>query len=478
MRHDIGFQSLSDYIDGRCQPAEKAKVEAHLAGCGSCRKTVVLMQNLNVAVKNLAGTAASPAFDREFERRLSEAVRSREDSVFSRVFGEAMDSIKEALTSPHPILARTAVGLFLIISAYGVLKFGPAESPSIALIRGEVSVYSAKSMKWLAAAKDMKLAKGDMVDVGPGSVADIGHPGKYTVRLKGPSEMVVAKLLPKYVGGTAGYRIVKGKAYIAIEKGFRGSKFVMNTPEAVAVALGTEFMVDVPAQPIGMTKLGVLEGRVKVRSIYVPKGRTGLEQVIVSGGEVTEIYHGSVPKTPRQLLDEEWQEMVEFYRIGARSQVALLVSNGKYRTRELLRPCPIYIFDVKPGTVGRSLEETIRIIDEAIKTKDESRHLEGIKRIEDVLTRYPNPDYEPQLLLFIGAYYNYLGMYSQAIAAFGKVYERYPKSTFASMALCASGMIYEEKLKEAAKAKYYYGLVVSKYPGSPERALLIELGKK
>ena len=478
MRHDIEFRSLSDYIDGRLSGTEKARVETHLAQCDPCRKTVRLMQNLNVVVKNLAGAAVPPAFDREFERKLSEAVRSKADERLGRVFGMAAGRIRQALATQRHAFAGAAVALLLVVSMYGILKYGLPEEPCITLVRGDVSVYSARSMKWLTAAKEMRLAKGDLVNVGRGAMADISHPGKYTVRLKDSSEIMVARLLPRYVSGTAAYRVVKGKAFVAITKRFRGSKFIINTPDAVATALGTEFLVDVPVQAASVSKFSVLEGRIKVQSAYVPAKGTGPKQVIVGGGEMTEVYKGKAPLTPRQLLDKEWREMVEFYRIGDRPQVALLVSTGKYRTRELLRPCPIYIFDVKPRTVGRSLEATIRIIDEAIKTGDRAKHLVGISRLEAVLTKYPNPNYEPQLLLFIGAYYNYLNMPQEAVRVFGKVADKYPRSTFASMALCAAGMISDEKLKDREKAYYYYNLVRSRYPRSPEVTLLKELGRK
>lgn len=478
MRHDTGLQSLSDYIDGRLSGNEKAEAEKHLAECEPCRKTLRLMQNLNIAVKGLADRVVSSDFDREFERKLAEAVKSKSGGRFGGVFGAAAGKIRDALAAPRYALVAATAAIFFAVSAYGILKYGLPEEPSLALVRGDVSVYKAKSMKWLTAANGMHLAKGDLVNVGRGSMADISHPGKYTVRLKDSSEMMVAKLLPKYVSGTAAYRIVKGRAFVAITGKFRGSKFIMDTPDASATALGTEFMVDVPVQAVSVTRFSVLEGKIKVISEYAPAKGAGPRQVIVGGGEATEVYKGKAPLTPRQLLDREWQEMVEFYRIGGRPQVALLVSAGRYRTRELLRPCPIYIFDVKPKTVGQSLETTVRIIDAAIKTKDRSRHLAGVKRLEAIAAKYPNPDYEPQLLLFIGAYYNYLNMPQEAIQAFQKVADKYPRSTFASMALCAAGIISDEKLKSKDAAKHYYNLVRSRYPRSPEAALLKELGRK
>jgi len=161
--------------------------------------------------------------------------------------------------------------------------------------------------------------------------------------------------------------------------------------------------------------------------------------------------------------------------LGEKRRVALLISTGKNRVRELLRPCPIYISDVKPRTIGESLEETVRIIDEAIQKKDQTLHLNGIRRLEMVLQDHPDLKYEPQLLLFIGAYYNYLGMPDEAIATFKKVSGKYEGSTFAGMALYAIGIIYDEKLKDANLAGQYYNMVLEKYSKSPEAQALRQI---
>lgn len=473
MKHEMSFKLLSDYLDNRCAGAERSDVEAHLTRCEACRKTLLLLKNIDMTLKNTDSPYVSRSFDAGFEKKLYERMKLKEERRLDYVMANIFERLKDALAMPRPVLARITTGAFLFaVCAYGLFIYSSGGEELLTLAKGDITVYSSTTRSWKRPAAGIKLAKGDILNAGKNSVADISRQGRYTIRVKSSSQILVAKLLPRYVKGIAEYRLIRGKAFVFIDKGFHGSKFIMRTPEAAATALGTEFLADVSVGVVNMSRFGVLNGAVKVESLYMPRIDAKSKEVVVSGGEATEVYKGSAPTTPRRLLEKEWQEMAEFYRIDKKAQVALLVSNGKYRTRELLRPCPIYIADVKPLTLAESLEDTIKVIDEAIKDKDRAKHLDGIRRLGDILVKHPNPDYEPQFLLFIGAYYNYLNMPEDAIRSFTKVADNYPKSTFASMALYASGIIYQEKLKDREKAKRCYDLVLKKYPNSPEAAIL------
>ena len=478
MRH-ISFRRLSEYADNRISQAERGKIESHLKSCGKCGNALLSIKNANLAIGSLVKEELSKSFDLEFNRRLLDRVMLKEKKSFSRIFNEFAVRLRDALIpNPMPILVRIVALALVVFSAYGILNYYLVQSPVLTFAKGSVSVYNQKEKRWLEGSKGYRLAKGDIVNVAGGSFADIDSAGKYKIRVKDNSVMRIAKLAPRYVRGRAVYNVDKGRVLVWVEKGFKGSKFIIKTPEATVTAVGTMFMVDVPAQQNNMTKLAVLEGSLRVESIFKPKEADVSRRVMVMGGEATEVYKEKVPMTPRELLDKEWAELVEFYQIGQKTQVALLISDGKNRTRQLLRPCAVYISDVEPRTVSESLEETIKLIDQAIKTKDVSRHLEGIKRLEDVLTKYPNPNYEPQLLLFIGAYYNYLNMPQEAIKRFAEVEDKYPDSTFASIAIYAIGIIHEEKLGDKSEAERYYDLVLKKYPGSPEAREIRRLGRK
>lgn len=475
MKHEISFRLLSEYLDGACSAAERLKIEAHIARCDSCGKTLRLLRNSDNAVKGLGRERVSASFDREFRTRLEESVRLKEERWLEYSLNDIMQKVRARLVPSMPglrPLAALAAMLFLAIGAHGALNYLLVEPSSIAAISGDVAVYEAKSGKWAAPQKGFTLAKGDVVEAKKGAFADIAQPGGlFTVRVKENSRIKVAKLLSRYIHGTASFDLENGKILASVDKKFKGSRFVVRTPEAIAVSRGTCFIVDVSrpsAESQGITRLGVFEGIVEVKSLFRPGAGAMKQRVDVNGGEATEVIMGAVPTTPRQLLDKEWGEMAEFYKIGKRAKAALLISDGPRRVRELLRPCALYISDIEPRTVSQSLEETISIIDEAIKTKDRAKHIVGIQRLEAVLAKYPNPDYEPQILLFIGSYYNYLGMPDEAIATFRKVMDTYPDSSFASMAAYAIGILYDEKIQDKESARHYYSLVLKKFPGTSE----------
>jgi tetratricopeptide (TPR) repeat protein len=148
--------------------------------------------------------------------------------------------------------------------------------------------------------------------------------------------------------------------------------------------------------------------------------------------------------------------------------VALLISTGPTRTRELLSVTPLYISAEKGGILPDTIRKAASQFNKAIKEHSEEMHLESIREFEELVNDHPNPKYDVQLLLFIGAYYEYLDEHLMAIETFDRVLMRYPRSGLASIAQCAIGIIYEEKLNDMAAAKEAYEKVISRYPRSAE----------
>lgn len=473
MKDHIDIELLSRYVDNMCSAAEKELVGDHISECESCMKTVRMLKNAAMVMPGLKAKHDTAELDRAFYQKLEARKKSGEGSGFGDLFRDAVMDLGESLGRLKPVLAKAAVFACIIVASYAALNFMYPEEPCIKMVMGDASVYDSSKHAWVKPGGGMVLAKGDMIDVKRGSYVDIAVKGRYIMRVKEGARIKVAKLPSRYIRGTTEYDVEKGKALISIEKGFKGSKFITRTPQAVGRALGTQFMVDVAMQPAQqMTKFGVIDGSVDVASLSARKS------VVVESGEATEVLAGAGPSEPRQLMLRELQEMVEFYQIGKKEQIALVISNGKYRVKELLRPCPLLISDFKPRTISRSLEETVAVIDRAIKENDKEKHLEGIRRLEEILVNYPSPEYEPQLRLFIGAYYNYLNMPAKAIASFADVADKYPRSTFASMALCAMGIVYQESLSDTKASRGCFDMVLTKYKDSPEARYIKELGRK
>ena len=99
---------------------------------------------------------------------------------------------------------------------------------------------------------------------------------------------------------------------------------------------------------------------------------------------------------------------------------------------------------------------------------DKKEHLESIKLLEKIVDEYPNAKYDVQFLLYIGAYYEYISEHEEAIKAFEKVLDKYPDSPLASMAQCAIGIIYKDKLHDPEKARAAFKAVLDRYPNSLE----------
>ncbi len=72
--------SLTAYVDGALEPAERAAVEAHLAQCSTCRAE---RERLAVAIALLArlppAPASSPTFEQRFYARLAEQNAARRE---------------------------------------------------------------------------------------------------------------------------------------------------------------------------------------------------------------------------------------------------------------------------------------------------------------------------------------------------------------------------------------------------------------
>jgi TolA-binding protein len=289
------------------------------------------------------------------------------------------------------------------------------------------------------------------------------------MRLKSDSEIRLARVSARALPGGTQYELSKGKAFTYYRK-HKGVKktFAVETPEATATVLGTDFMVTVMPE-MNRTYVGVLDGVVRVtgRQLLRPE-RLEARSVFVEAGEKTTVRLGQLPTEPKRLMEDELMEMEELYGLGTKPQVALLISTGKGRVRELLSVTPLYINTEKPARISKEIEAIAKTFNQAIKAGAKDKIKDNIRQFEDIVKSYPNPKYDVQFLLFIGAYYEYINEHGKAIETFQRVVDKYPKSTLASIAQCAIGIIYEEKLNDLEKAKNAYQAVLSNYPKSAE----------
>ena len=255
---------------------------------------------------------------------------------------------------------------------------------------------------------------------------------------------------------------------VDVDMGFKGSRFQVDTQIAGVQALGTKFMVSSEGRE-GKTEVAVLEGRVNLVSkdeklLYAKLPR----EVSVASGMKAEVLPDKPIAKPLPLLEEEWEQLTELYMLGKKTRVALLISADKNRVLELLKPCPIFITDEEPRIIPMELEEAVYYIHQATEKGDNTLHLEGISKLEEIVEAKPDAEYNVQLLLFIGAYYYYLDDYKEAKDTFARVLKEYPNTPLASLAECAMAYIYEMSLNDKATANRLYQETIEKYPTSPE----------
>jgi tetratricopeptide (TPR) repeat protein len=368
----------------------------------------------------------------------------------------------------QPEFAAVAVSLFILAFVFNYL-FTP-QRPIISNIKGTVKICRAGTNEWSFVEKNnIRLKTADILKTFDDGQADIVAPHSYHLRLRNSSEIAVALLPSRISPKSIKYDLNKGRVFAYYNKGqLKKKEFRIATPEAEISVLGTDFMVS--STPMAnSTWVGVLDGAVRVASVNVGDIKNIKEaSVVIEPGERTVVRAGSAPSAPQRLMENELLEMEELYRIGTKPQIALLISTGKTRTRELLSGTPLYISTDASGILPKEIERIATQISDAIKSGSRQQHLDTMLEFERLVNKYPNPKYGVQFLLFIGAYYKHLGEYNKAIDIFQKVIDDYHVSNLRSIAQCAIGIIYEENLRDIPNAKLAYQKVIANYPRSPE----------
>lgn len=421
----------------------------------------------------------SASLDLKFREALGEAIaRKSEETIFEkglRRLGEGIATLRAVIVPEPLVMVRVAASFIIVISAGLYIYSSQPSFPTVMAKDGPVMVQGVRDTVAREIDRQYKFKVGDTVTASSGAQVDIGLSNKYELRLKEGSTLKIAKLTPRFGNGKADFQLVGGRILVSVEPGFKGSKFVVDTSNATAVALGTKFAVDASGDKEPRTEVSVLQGKVKVRSRHAPEKMLIAKQFVMVGmGQKTDVYADRIPTPPQRLIEEEWAQLEELYQLGKKPQVMLLVKNAPDRTLQLLKPCPIYISDEKPREIPKLLEEALLKTAEAIKTNDSAKHLASIRLLERIIREYPNPKYDVQLMLYIGAYYEYLSYHKNAIRIFEEEIHKYPDSPLTSMAQCAIGIIYEEKLKNKAQADKAYKAVLNKYPNSLEAIWLEE----
>ena len=332
------------------------------------------------------------------------------------------------------VRAYATVAATVIFTFFGYMYLFAPIYPTVSNVKGVVKIYHSAKNEWEIIEKPrMTLAKNDIVKTFDDGQADVVLSNIYHIRMKNDSEMSLTSANSRVIKGNIRYMLTQGKVFAYYRKVASQKKpLEIETPQANTSALGTDFMVQTMPS-MEKTYVGVLDGVVRVTGLEaVGFGKVEPRSVLVEAGERTTVRLGQGPSKPRRLMEDELLELEELYRIGTKPQVALLISTGKTRVRELLSLTPLYISSEKPAVLSDQIEKIARAFSKAIREGGKQKYKDNISQFEDLVNKYPNPKYDVQFLLFIGAYYEYADEHEKAIATFQRVIDQYPKSSLAA----------------------------------------------
>lgn len=473
MNCNISFKELSLYLDGRYAGRKKEDFKRHILGCSRCKVELDRLRSLKKSLHKLAPVIESEGFDLEFNSKLQERLNKRKNWVWrvKRGMEKVSARLRETIVYPVPVAIKVAASFLLVIAVAAEMRVQARHRQPVAeFVAGEVKIYRAADREWITPKVNMKLKSGDKIQSREGAIFNIVSRGRYKARIKGDSLIVISKSRSGWRKIDTDLSVSYGTLQVNTTKKFKGSKMQINTPACNAEVVGTAFMVKVTPQPLNITWLGVLEGRVKVVSKPHPLKEQGLKRtlVYVSSGQKTEVTAYSSPTIPELFSEKEWRMMQELYQLAERRKIILLVGTEADRIEELLKPAPVYIPVIWPRAVPGRIQNIIESIIVATSENNYEILNRSVKELEQLLEKYPNSRYDVEILMFIASHYHYIKDYQNAIRIFGKVIRDYPDSELASLAQCAVATIYQHDLKDIKRAEKTYQSLLEAYPDSTD----------
>ncbi len=167
MSHDLSFEDLADYVEGRLDGAEAARLEAHLACCEQCRADVAWLRR---TLGLMAGDRLVDAPQRAV-RRAQALYRApaRRPSVAAMRPGLWHGPWAWRLR----LVAVPVLVVLLICSAWAWGEGNVAQAATLAEVQGPVEVLLPGEQSWQAALPGVALSAGCAVRAGEGGLATI-----------------------------------------------------------------------------------------------------------------------------------------------------------------------------------------------------------------------------------------------------------------------------------------------------------------
>lgn len=206
----------------------------------------------------------------------------------------------------NQILKGLAVGLALLVSNAALAQM----SGTMMVVKGEVTVISAKDKKESKAKVGTKVFEGDGIVTGADSRAKIVMADKNTINVTPDSKLIFERYENDPTSGKKNVilNVMYGKMRADVKQKYNDddSKFRVKTPSAVAGVRGTDFLTSYNSQTKA-SQVVTFEGAVDVGAPG-PGGQL-LNPVRVNPGEFTQAMAGQPPAPPAALPAQELSAM-------------------------------------------------------------------------------------------------------------------------------------------------------------------------
>jgi hypothetical protein len=430
--------ALSRLMDGMvASPKSRLALASHVSGCGACQVRQQALHRVRAALQSLPG--------------IEESLVMKEPPV------------------PVPVLVGQlvfhrglAVGLLAGIILLGAIILWVPQ-PAIKVISSSPNSQFVSSEKGIEL---QQLQTGSAVRTTmPTGHVDLEIPGQVLLRLK-PGTTLTWQQLDRPLFFNKPLIIVnlmRGEMLARTKDSFWGSKLIVRTPTASAFVKGTAFGLRVdPKQDA--TTLKVIAGSVFFSPYMNNVG------VHVKPGQSSRIQEERLPQQPEPITADDWEAMLESYRIGEQANtaaVSLVMGIGPTRVEELLRPTLVYVSSWEQRQIQPYLRKALSEMNGSILRGDPTMQNRNLKVLEEALDDMTDEEIAIPLRLYAGAYAVRMGNPWRAHYHFRKIVEKHPRHPLASLALTALALSAERR-GDRATAQENYMATVERYPKSPE----------
>lgn len=237
--HEISFEELVDYVEGRLAPEAVARISAHLAtGCQQCTEHVLWLRRVLGLMASDRQVDAPPALIRQVQALYRPPQRQRQPSTLA--------SLWAWLRAPRMrAAAAVALATLLVLSgtwwAWG--NASVAQAATLEVVEGTVEVRLTGSEAWRPAVPGMKLPAGSAVRSGQGAWCALAYADGSRTWLAENAQIELLMLSGPRNGRTSSVRLSQLVGYTLHEMARQSSSVQVQAATGTAQATAANYEV-------------------------------------------------------------------------------------------------------------------------------------------------------------------------------------------------------------------------------------------